>query len=332
MSNTQGSYGTAFADGVRVGTVQDAQYDNGAEGIRLASLFTYDIVPGTAVVNCLATAQTATGASYMALASSAPTTTGTIGGVSVIYLDVPRNITITSTGGTSAANYYVFGYDTWNQPMVEAITGPTAGAVALGNKCFAAVSAIWVTAGNTANVTVGVGNSFGLPYALPTRSFIVQCMVGVVPNYISGTATLVGGTFPVTNPFIIAGTNFQLTNIVNGGTPGVLQGVSTTGTLTITSTSGTDTSTVYYSSPTYQVLSAVYTTQTATAFDVRGSVYMPAANGSLHLTTTYLVAGASADTSLPAAQTQPGQPPVYPSNMQDTINLYGVPQYTRTLF
>jgi hypothetical protein len=76
---------------------------------------------------------------------------------------VARNIVITSVGNDSAATFTVRGFDAYNYPMTETITGANA-TVANGVKAWKYITSI-TPAGTLSGsaITIGTGNIFGLP-------------------------------------------------------------------------------------------------------------------------------------------------------------------------
>jgi len=199
MSNTPPSYGTHFSDGVRVGPTVGSQYapsvgltpsilvpspaDSTPPGIYMTPISILDIVPAAVAVANIAAAQTPAGAGYVTLRAVSnnsitwiPSYSGTSGplGAGVIALDVPRNLTITGILNVTAANFTVFGWDRYGMPMVETITGPVGSNTTEGLKAFKYIQAVYVSTGTVANVSVGVGNVFGLPYFVGDSNYIFQ--------------------------------------------------------------------------------------------------------------------------------------------------------------
>jgi hypothetical protein len=92
----------------------------------------------------------------------------------VAFLDVPRSLTIVSTNAgdtTQVATF--FGLDQYGFALREAITfnGTTA---VQGNKAFASISRVAISAALTGNATAGHGNKLGLPVHLPNAGFIIR--------------------------------------------------------------------------------------------------------------------------------------------------------------
>lgn len=214
--------GTHFSDGVRVGPILGSQYvagtgvnpstlvptpiDNHSPGIYVTPTSLLDITPAAVAAANIAAAQTLAAAGYVALTttssrgitwmSSFSGTSGP-GGAGVIALDVPRNISITGVTATTAANYTVFGWDQYGIPMAETITGPVGATTTVGVKAWKYIQGIYASAGTTGNITVGIGNVYGLPYFVSDANYIL------VQNY---NGAFDAGTIVVGDPRLATAT------------------------------------------------------------------------------------------------------------------------------
>ena len=187
MSKSTPSQGSHFSDGVRTGPILGSTYTPGANvltpsvmvsspadqlppGIFNTPMSLLDIIPAPYSSESIAALQTIAAAGYLNLVS--------INGIginvitynsipNVIQLDCARNVVIQGTAGVTPTIFTIFGWDQYGVPMVEQITGPTGGAIASGNKAFLYIQAVYASSspGGT-GVSVGVGNTFGLPYLL----------------------------------------------------------------------------------------------------------------------------------------------------------------------
>ena len=118
------------------------------------------------------------GTSPMDGAIAAPSTVFMNGANKTVYvLDVPRNITVAVTHGSSvvAMTILVSGYDQYKMPMSELLTITATGTskTAAGTKAFKYVESIdLISAGNaeTNTLNLGWGDVLGLPYALAAKS------------------------------------------------------------------------------------------------------------------------------------------------------------------
>lgn len=74
---------------------------------------------------------------------------------------ISRNVRLTSGGNDSGITFTVSGYDVYNYPMTETITGANAG-VASGAKAFKYISGVTHTGSVATTLTIGTGDVFGL--------------------------------------------------------------------------------------------------------------------------------------------------------------------------
>ena len=101
-----------------------------------------------------------------------------------------RNIQIASVGNDSGATFTVSGLDFYGYPLHEAITGANAG-TATGKKAFKAVLSITPTGTlSGSNVSVGQGDTFGMPIIFQRSSMISGLFNNAVIN---GTGTFTAG-------------------------------------------------------------------------------------------------------------------------------------------
>lgn len=191
MSKSTPSQGSHFSDGVRTGPILGSTYTPGANvltpsvmvssptdqlppGIFNTPMSLLDIIPAPVSASSIAAAQTPVAAEYLNLVSlnGIGINVITYNGIpNVLQLDCARNITITGHAGTTSQLFTVFGWDQYGVPLVEQITGPVGATLARGNKAFMYVQAVYVAAGTVAAVSVGVGNTFGLPYLVTSVNY-----------------------------------------------------------------------------------------------------------------------------------------------------------------
>lgn len=94
-------------------------------------------------------------------------------------LDVPRNVTITTTGNDAARTYTIAGLDEYGAPMTETMPGPNA-ATGAGKKAFKRVNSVSIDGAAAANVSVGFGNVLGFPIFVPSvASILIELQDGV---------------------------------------------------------------------------------------------------------------------------------------------------------
>lgn len=88
-------------------------------------------------------------------------------------LDVPRALSITSTGADNGRTFTATGTDEFGNTMVEAITGPNTTTVN-GKKAFKTISTISVDAACAGNISIGFSDVLGLPVYLPSAGHILR--------------------------------------------------------------------------------------------------------------------------------------------------------------
>jgi hypothetical protein len=177
---------THFADGVSVGLAGTpvaplAQRSNldaqSIQGFPVARIASYTIVPLTLSATNFRAAAAVSGAGALTLTAGTGLTSTTVNDNgttrSVIAMDVPRNLRITSAGNDSGITFAVSGFDVYGQPMNETITGANAG-IAAGKKAFFSVLSITASGASAGNVSVGTGDVFGLPYRVADAGFLTR--------------------------------------------------------------------------------------------------------------------------------------------------------------
>ncbi|MCB0247457.1 MAG: hypothetical protein KDI07_02685 [Anaerolineae bacterium] len=127
-------------------------------------------------------------------------TTSTGATASVWALDVPRNITATSTSAVADTVFTITGYDYWKVKVVEQFTIAAAASAGAGKKAFAYIESIAIySAGDitTDTVTVGWGDVLGLPYKLTAKADAVRVFFNDVLDD-SATVVKADATDPAT--------------------------------------------------------------------------------------------------------------------------------------
>lgn len=236
MSVSTPSQGTHFSDGVRTGPIIGSTFIPGANvltpsvmvssptdqlppGIFNTPMSLLDIIPAPVSTASIAAVQTPAQAGYLNLVTlnGIGISVITYSGIpNVLQLDCPRNIIITGAINVTSQTFTVFGWDQYGLPMVEQITGPVGATTTTGNKAFLYIQAVYVAAGTVANVSIGVGNTFGFPYLItnPNYAFVpfwngkqdAQIVTGTLGN---NPITTVNGSSIVTvtlasvNPLVV---------------------------------------------------------------------------------------------------------------------------------
>jgi len=107
-------------------------------------------------------------------------------------LDFARLVTIVSAGNDSGITFTVTGLDIHNMPVAEVVTGANIG-TATTTKAFKRVESVVASAAAAGNVSVGMADVFGLPYAVARPGDVVFVMADGVDEL--ATSTLVVGDF-----------------------------------------------------------------------------------------------------------------------------------------
>ena len=160
----------------------------------LGRIYVWDIVPQALVANNIAATQTPAAAGSLTLtAGTSVRSITTAGGVTVLQLDCPRAVQLTTASGTivTSRNLTVSGYDYYGQAMSEVIaTGTTSSAVAnvAGKKAFFQITGITISGALPVAITVGTTDVLGLP----VRVFNVSYVASVKSN---NTLAQDAGTF-----------------------------------------------------------------------------------------------------------------------------------------
>jgi hypothetical protein len=146
----------------------------------LGRIYVWDIVPQALVTNNIAASQTPAAAGSLTLtAGTSVKSVTTAGGVTVLQLDCPRAVQLTTASGTivTSRNLTVSGYDYYGQAMSEVIaTGTTSSAVAnvAGKKAFFQITGITISGSLPVAITVGTTDVLGLPVRVFNVSYIAS--------------------------------------------------------------------------------------------------------------------------------------------------------------
>jgi hypothetical protein len=139
----------------------------------------------------VASGQTLGGAGFLTLSGSKVS-----GGVA--RSDVPRQVTLTSTGNLSGVTFTVRGKDVRGRKVTAQLAGPNNNTVATG-KTFVEVESIYASGAVGTAVSAGFSNSLGLPFFVPNANYKIVGMVDgvsetitVIPGHI-GAATATSG-------------------------------------------------------------------------------------------------------------------------------------------
>lgn len=202
----QPTYGSAMPDGVRVGSVRggvtnintaapgnpavwvEAPYptfDNGAPGVPLGIDYPYIAIPPAADPQALRTNTAITGAGLLLLAAGTGVVidTTTFPGYRAYNLGVARILEFVGDTTTTAVTFTISGWDYWGAKVVENVTLGTGSLTVGSKKAFRWINSINASAASGGSVAIGTGDTFGLPYYVPSPSYIFPIWSGV-PDYL----------------------------------------------------------------------------------------------------------------------------------------------------
>lgn len=181
--------GATIAPGINTGAV--------TTGIGpVGRVVVYDVVPA-ALSTSNVSASSSPAASSLLLAAGTGTTATTVNGVSVIKLDCPRVLRITSGGTDAGITFNCVGYDQYLAPITENITGASA-SVATGKKAWQYVASITPSAAVSTTCSVGTGDIFGLPFYVGSACYIQGAQWNATLAKDTGTLVLGVTTTPAT--------------------------------------------------------------------------------------------------------------------------------------
>jgi hypothetical protein len=143
----------------------------------LGRVYIWDLVPQVLGAANIAASQTPTGAGALTLtAGTAVKSVVRSDGVTVLQLDCPRAVSVTTGAGTpTSSTFTVVGYDIYGQPMSEAIaSGTVASTTTPGKKAFYQIVSVTGTAATAVTITCGTTDVFGSPVRFIDAGYIVK--------------------------------------------------------------------------------------------------------------------------------------------------------------
>ena len=147
-----------------------------SEGVGpLGRIYVWDSVPLTKGAANIAAASVWTSAVTLT-AGTGVTSTTTAAGTTVLQLDVPRVVTVTTGAGSpTTRNVTVSGFDIYGQAMSEVIaTGTVASTTTAGKKAFHQISSATISGSPVVTVSVGTGDVFGSPIRFTNRGYLAR--------------------------------------------------------------------------------------------------------------------------------------------------------------
>ena len=139
----------------------------------LGRIYVWDSVPLAKGAANIAAASVWTSAVTLT-AGTGVTSTTNAAGTTVLQLDVPRNVTITTGAGSpTTRNVTVSGFDIYGQAMSEVIvTGTVQSTTVSGKKAFYQISTVTISGSPVVTVSVGTGDVFGSPIRFTNRGYL----------------------------------------------------------------------------------------------------------------------------------------------------------------
>ena len=141
----------------------------------LGRIYVWDVVPATKSNTNIAAAQT-TSATIALTAGTGNTSVINAAGQTVIQLDCPRAVSITSgTGTLTNRNVTITGYDYYGQAMSEVIaTGTVQSTTVTGQKAFFQILSATISGALGATIAVGTADIFGSPVRVSDVGYLAS--------------------------------------------------------------------------------------------------------------------------------------------------------------
>lgn len=138
-------------------------------GAHTSPIYVYRITPPTLDAAAIAPAAAVSAGSWVVTAATG-TSLVTINGTSYLDLGVARSVTLSGAQTSAVAvDVTVTGLDAYRVPLTQTLSSPVSTALVSTTKTFRYIAATngVVTAGNTVGtVSIGTGDTFGLPYVV----------------------------------------------------------------------------------------------------------------------------------------------------------------------
>jgi len=171
-----GRHTITHAKNVFQGDAQYTLYNGGKRGIEFQPIVKYQFdAPAALDLNGLVTKfALSSDADTMTLASSV---TGASLSGTIKTLDIPRNVTITTSGVVAGGDLVVLvkGTDTYGATMWERFNVTTSDVTSSGKKAFKTITNITASDNTaTSSLSMGFGDRFGLPFKLSSKNDILQ--------------------------------------------------------------------------------------------------------------------------------------------------------------
>ena len=141
----------------------------------LGRIYVWDVVPATKATNNIATAQT-TSSTITLTAGTGNTSVINASQQTVVQLDTPRAVSITSgTGTLTNRNVTITGYDYYGQAMSEVIaTGTVQSTTVNGKKAFFQILSATISGALGATIAVGTTDIIGCPVKIADIGYLAS--------------------------------------------------------------------------------------------------------------------------------------------------------------
>jgi len=142
----------------------------------LGRIYVWDTVPQALVANNIAASQTPAAAGAVTLTAGTSVKSVVTNNGTVLQLDVPRAVSVTTGAGTpTARNFTVSGYDYYGQAMSEVIASSAVASTAVnGKKAFYQISGITVSGGTVVAITIGTTDILGIPVRVTDAGYVAR--------------------------------------------------------------------------------------------------------------------------------------------------------------
>ena len=175
----------------------------------LGRVYIYDIVPATISATAVCAAQAVAAAGYA-------TVNGTTASAGVATFNCCRNVSIVSSSASDTTQTVtVTGTDYWGQAQTSLLTinGTT---TVNGLKGFKTITKVYASAAFVGNLSVGMGDTFGLPYKVTDAGYLTRTgWAGAVADN-AGTFTAADTATATASTGDVRGTFLPATSASNG--------------------------------------------------------------------------------------------------------------------
>lgn len=163
---------THFSDGLEVGgaVTNTVVGSNGGLGLKVGELYIYDVVPLTKSANGFAAAAVSAGGAITLSAGTGIAAVVDAFGVTRYTMDIPRAVSLTSSGNDTGITATVVGYDVYGQRMTNTFALANAGLVN-STKTFLSIISVTLSGAAAGTVSVGTSDVFGMPIAVRDRAY-----------------------------------------------------------------------------------------------------------------------------------------------------------------